>query len=300
MLFFNEDAGGAFAGEASSVTESVEASGAAAGAGEASAWAWAREDGTLNEGWMERLPEDMRSQASLRAINSLPDLAKSYVETKRLIGAKLEMPGKKATPEQIANWRKAVGAPERPEGYLGEAKSLRPEAIPEGLWNQDSERRFLEIAHRHHLPTAAVQEILSFYGQDLTQGLQGAKQKEAAALANEGAKLRQTWGREYDANLASAARVARTAGLDPATHPIFLNAEVVQAFAKVGRLMSEDKLVHGVASGFNGSLADKIRSITDPGSTDPLARDYRGESGPEYQMAAQQQLHELMAAQSLK
>jgi hypothetical protein len=259
-------------------------------------FAWAKEDGSFHEGWLEKLPEDLRGNASLRVLGSLPDLAKSYVETKKLMGAKLEMPGEKATPEQLANWRRTVGAPEKPEGYLGEAKSLRPEIVPEQYWDAEGEKKFLALAHKHHLPPAAVKEILGFYGDSIATSLGASKEQEGTVLRTEGAKLHQTWGRDYEANLQMASRAAHTVGLDPKTHPIFTSAEVVQAFAKIGRLISEDRLVKGEASGINGSAGDRIREMTDPASTTPMAREYRGEYGPERQAAAQGQLHALMAA----
>ena len=50
------------------------------------------------------------------------------------------MPGEGATPEQVAAWRKTVGAPEKPEGYRGDAKTLlkdpakfyKPKSRPSG------------------------------------------------------------------------------------------------------------------------------------------------------------------------
>ncbi len=264
----------------------------------APAWSWADEGGKLNESWLSKLPAELQGNDSLKVIGTLPDLAKSYVETKRLIGTKLEMPGEGATPEAIANWRKTVGAPEKPEGYLGEAKSLRPESVPESLWNVEGEKKFLELAHKHHLPPVAVKEILQFHADATTASLEAAKVVEGDVLKAEGAKLRQAWGKDYDSNLNVASRVAQTVGLDPKTHPAFTSAEVVQAFAKMGRLLSEDKLVKGDAQGVNGAVSDRIRDIQDTKSTSALARDYRGENGAERQAAAQKQLHELMAAQA--
>lgn len=127
-----------------------------ASAAPAPGFTWAKEDGAFADGWIDRLPPDLRGEASLRVMPSIPDLAKSYVATKKRIGAKLEMPGENATPEQVSNWRRTVGAPDRPEGYLGETPSLRPEAVPEHLWDTESERKFLSLAHKHHLPPAAV------------------------------------------------------------------------------------------------------------------------------------------------
>jgi hypothetical protein len=317
MLFFSSESGGG-AGASSAESGAGGASAAAPAAGGAatllpgsgsssqqseassSSWNWAKEDGSLSDGWLEHLPDGLRGHASLKPIGSLQDLAKSYVETKKLIGAKFEMPGENASPEQIANWRKTVGAPDKPEGYLGEAKSLRPEAVPENLWSAETEKQFLALAHKHHLPPGAVKEILGFHAQDLVRGLTAVQEKQASILKDEGVKLRSAWGQEYDTNLNLAARMAKTVGLDPQSHPIFTNAEVVQAFAKMGRLLSEDKLVRGDATGVNGSISDRVREITDPNGAGALAREYRGEFGPERQAAAQRQLHELMQAQNTR
>jgi hypothetical protein len=113
-------------------------------------------------------------------------------------------------------------------------------------------------------------------------------------LAEQGNILRGAWGAEYEAKLSMAARVAHTVGLDPKTHPVFTDATVVQAFAKMGQLLAEDKLVRGDTQGVNGSLRDKIHDLTDPKSTSVLAREYRGEFGSERQGAAQAQYHQLL------
>jgi hypothetical protein len=94
--------------------------------------------------------------------------------------------------------------------------------------------------------------------------------------------------------------MAATVGLDPMTHPIFTNADVVQAFAKMGRLISEDKLVKGGAQSIATTIQSRISEILDPKSNSQIAREYRGEFGPERQMATQQQLHQLYAGAEQK
>ncbi len=275
--------------------------GAGGGTGAAAGSPWFSDDtaGTFSPGWLERLDPDLRANPSLASVPTLKDLAKSYVATKALVGTKLEMPGEGATPEQVAAWRKTVGAPEKPEGYLGDAKTLRPETVPEAFWNPEVEKKFLEIAHRHHLTSAAVKEIIAYHGSSIKGSLDASQAQEGEVLTAELGKLRQDWGQEFDTNLNLASRVAATVGLKD-SDPIFTNAYVVQAFAKLGKLFSEDKLVQGENRGINGSVDDRIREITDPGSTGALARDYRGENGSERQVAAQKQLHELMGAREKK
>lgn len=256
---------------------------------------WIKDDGTFGEGWQSKLPEDIRNADSLKVMGSFTDLAKSYVATKAMVGKKLEAPREDATPEQIAAWRKTVGAPDDVQGYYGDAKTLRPDSVPEALWNADSEKAFLAIAHKHHLPVAAVKDILAFQGEITGQAVQQSEAEFAKFKEGQIATLRKEWGGEFDGNIELAKRVAQTVGLDPMTNEMFQKADVVQAFAKLGKLFSEDKIVKGDTGRMAGSIQDRVRDITDPKSQSALARDYRGESGPERQAVAQKQLHELMS-----
>ena len=71
-----------------------------------------------------------------------PALAKSYVETKKLVGVKttLKIPDEHATPDEVAAYRKAVGVPDTPDGYRTQIR--RPEAALAG-WDEDAEMKFL-------------------------------------------------------------------------------------------------------------------------------------------------------------
>lgn len=303
QFFYEGDAGGGSGGGDAGGAGGTLLSAAAADAGSSQhsqtngnepAFTWAKEDGSLDPAWIERLSPELKGNPSLKPIGTIHDLAKSYVETKKLIGTKLEAPGENATPEQITNWRKTVGAPEKPEGYYGDAKTLRPEAVPEGMWDTESEKKFLEIAHKHHLPPAAVKEILGYYGENIANSVKASAEQEGVILQQEQTKLRESWGKEFDSNLSIAARVAQTVGLDPKTDPIFTSAKAVEAFAKMGKLLSEDKLVKGENQGVSGSIADKIREIQDVNSGSQLARDYHGQNGPQRQQEAQAILHDLI------
>jgi hypothetical protein len=264
------------------------------------AWTWAKEDGSFSEDWADRLPDGLKGNPSLKTISTLPDLAKAFVETKGLVGKKLEMPGEGATPEQISTWRKTVGAPDKPEGYRGDAKTLRPDSLPEDAWSMDAENKFLAIAHKHHLPPAAVKEIMGFYGGSLVDTMKQGQAEQDAMVVSETGKLRETWGKDFDGNLADAARMATIAGLDPKNDPIFTNARAVEAFAKMAKLISGDKLITGEQPSLSASVRDRINDITDPKSQSMLAREYRGEFGPGRQQTAQTQLHQMMSSQAQK
>lgn len=271
-------------------------------AGAAPAWAWAKEDGTFSDGWIEKLPAEMHSEASLKTIGSVGDLAKAFTATKKLVGTKLEAPGEGATPEQVSAWRKVVGAPEKAEGYYSDTvKSFRPDSVPETLWNAEAEKKFVaEVAHKHHLSPAVVRDILAFQGEMTAQAVGKSAEDQGAFLNGEKAALQKAWGGELDANSAMVRRVAQTVGLDADKIHEWTPAQVAVGMAKLGKLFSEDKLVKGDNAGIAGTVTDRIRDITDSKSQSVPAREYRGEFGGERQAAIQSQLHELYAAQKAK
>ena len=253
--------------------------------------------GGTGEDWKSELPEAFRTTPSLQPFQGfasraemLEALGRSYVETKAMVGKRLEAPGPDATPDQIAAWRKVVGAPDSPDGY---GETLRPETFPEDQWDAESEKEFRTIAHRHHLSPAAVKDIIGYYEKSVLAGVDQAKAGEAEFLAAETASLKKAWGGEYHRNLGLAQRFAATLGLKP-DNPVFTSAEVVQAMARGASLLSESKLITGQAAGLPASNQERAQAIMDSKNQDLLAREYRGEFGRERQLQAQQVLHQLL------
>ena len=83
----------------------------------AASWTWADDTGKLNDGWVDKLGDDFKGNPTLATIRDLPTLAKAYLDTKKLVGAKVGPPGDGATPEQVAAWRRTLGIPDKPEDY---------------------------------------------------------------------------------------------------------------------------------------------------------------------------------------
>lgn len=189
--------------------------------------------------WRASLPEDLKADQSLATFKNVAGLAKSYVETKRLVGQKgVRVPTDASTPEEIAEYRKALGVPDSPESY----QITRPSVAANGGWDDEAEKAFLGVAHKAGIPPRAVQEVVTWYGSYLAQQIDAA-QREAVALAQE---LRREWGANYDAMIGQATRAVKEYGGDALAmlleetgygrHPVF-----VRAFAKIG----QDLVEHG-------------------------------------------------------
>ena len=150
--------------------------------------------------WRASLPEDIRSEKSLESFKDVGSLAKSYVETKRLVGAKqgVTVPGADAKPEDVAAYRKAIGVPDTPEGY-----TIKPHAMMmHSEWNKEAQAGFLKLAHEQGMPPAAVEKVLHWYG-DFVAGQVKSNDVMAAEARGE---LRVAWGPNFDVYMGAANR----------------------------------------------------------------------------------------------
>ena len=166
-----------------------------------------------------------------------PVLAKSYVETKKLVGVKqtLKIPDEHATAEEIAAYRKAIGVPDAATDY----RITRPEAALTD-WDEPAEQAFLTEMHRLGTPPTVVQGILNWYGAYLSEQQRGWH-REAEATSQE---LRRDWGPDFAANVGVANRAIQQYGGNALVdlfaqngmgrHPL-----VVKTFAAIGKELME-------------------------------------------------------------
>jgi hypothetical protein len=66
-----------------------------------------------------------------------------------------------ATPEQVAEFRKTFGVPDKPEGYMFKF----PEGIPDGLVNPEDTKAFSALVHSLHVPLETAQKVIDFETQ---------------------------------------------------------------------------------------------------------------------------------------
>ena len=174
-----------------------------------------------------------------------PSLAKAFVETKKLVGAKaptVKVPGDGATPEEIAAYRKATGVPDTPEEYA----ITWPELPPGEQLDDTARSTWLARMHQIGAPPHIVQAFANLYGQHL-QTLHAGYRREAEAAGQE---LRRDWGPNYDANVGRANRYIQKYGGDSlvdlyAQTGVGRNPIAVRAWNKIG----EDLQEHGAEAG---------------------------------------------------
>jgi hypothetical protein len=180
-------------------------------------------------------------------------LAKSYDVAQRALGRKAQAvlpPTEKSTPEEVAEYRKALGVPESPEGY-----QLKPEQLPEGVtWDESVAKRAAELAHKHNVPAAAMQEFMKFDMERAALMNQAAAGMIDAQLEAGRTELQRVWGDKMPEKIELARRAAVTAGVDP-TSQGFVDPQVVKAIVNLAEKLSDDKLVAGDQTGVSSTRA---------------------------------------------
>lgn len=152
--------------------------------------------------WRVKLAgDDEKALKKLDRYKSPQDIFKAYraLEAKMSSGDVVAKLPKDATEEQIAEYRKANGIPEKADGYL--------DALPDGLVVGDDDKplvkSFLEKVHGKNAPPEVVADAVAWYyetQEQLAAETAAADKERRAAAADE---LRAEWGREYTANINS-------------------------------------------------------------------------------------------------
>ena len=203
-------------------------------------------------------------------------LAKGFNGLEQLLGKKAHAivpPSEKSTPEEVAAYRKAIGVPDSPEGY-----NLKPEQIPEGVtWDEATAKKAAELAHKHNVPAAAMQEFMKFDMERAALMNQAAANMIEEQLQQGRAELERVWGDKMPEKIELARRAAVTAGVDPSSQG-FVDPQVVKAIVSLAEKLSDDKLVGGDQTGVTSTRARARDIMTN--QANPLYARYQ-EGDPE-------------------
>jgi len=155
--------------------------------------------------WHDSLPEELKNDKSLTKFKDVPSLAKSYLEaqktTSKALNAKgVIIPGENATPEEISEYRKALGVPATADGY-----ELESPTLPEGMVVDEAKaKKLAEIAHSKGISKEAFQELAKAYNAEQIAAFEAQKQEQAQKIIDATAEMKKEWGRNFEKNLAQS------------------------------------------------------------------------------------------------
>lgn len=150
------------------------------------------------QSFRDSLPEDLRSNPSLKNINDVGSLAKSYVHAQRMVGAdKIPLPGSNSTDDDWIKVYDKLGRPADIKDYdvtmpdMFDGNGFRESVHAAGL----NQKQAASVAQFIHSQSEAANEKLNAY-------------QEQARLDTE-AELRQEYGKTFDDKIKRAQSTAK-------------------------------------------------------------------------------------------
>lgn len=208
-------------------------------------------------GWRAALPDEFKEHEFVKTFQKPGDFVKTALEIKnerdtlktRVDGA-IFKPGENASPEERAAYLKALGVPDKPEGYEF--------SVPEGVPNDKAEAEFLrKLAHESGLPKEAGERFAAAYFDRMKSNLGAIRQQIETRRTEAVNALKGEWKDAYDAKLDAAKLAVRKIGGDDFVQ--WLNKTgvgddpvMIRTWAKIGEALSEAAFHTGAANKNDG------------------------------------------------
>lgn len=242
---------------------------------------WITPEGKLNKDAYTKLPEDLKGLSTdLSKYENIESLIRSYAHVNTLVGKKGLQPLPDNAPENVReeftkNLRNVLRVPETPEGY----GIKRPESVPEEAWNEEYAGEMAKLFHKHAVPPSAVQEIVKKEAEFVTKLAAEAEAKQQVSIEQAQESLKKDFGIHYQRKLHSAAKAARTLGLDLNDPVVGNHPGVIKAMAQIADMIGEDKLISDGSGESGNSAAMELDKIyTD--QTNPYYQAFRDPGHP--------------------
>lgn len=204
-------------------------------------------DETVSEAeasWKDALPEDVKSDPSMQAIQTVDNLAKSYVNAQKMIGAdKIMVPNKYAEDNEWKDVFTKLGLPEKVDDYELSFKEG-------GDIDKEFFGNFKGAAHDAGILPKQAQKLFDWYNKTNTEMVDkytnDRKMNEQKSVDG----LKAEWGSAYDSKMKAAKEAVLHYGDE--NLKAFLdetglgnNPNLIKTFSKMGASLTEDSFTDG-------------------------------------------------------
>jgi len=219
----------------------------------------------LPHAWMSGLTTEQKADAELvkllsRYERGIPDLSKAVAELEKK-ASRPAVPDEKASAEEWAAYRKAIGVPEKPTEYkLEKGPAPKGMEIPDG-----AEKALRETAHKLGLTQDQASALFKWYQIQRLQEFRDAVVEAKTTREKTEAELKAELKGNYNQEIAYMQRAVERYFKDPRTKADLGLADlfsqsglgndkrVIRMFARIGRDMAEHGFVEGSAPAERGS-----------------------------------------------
>lgn len=241
--------------------------------------------------WAEGLTDAGKKDYAKR-FKSVDDVLDGALNLRKDIATRVKVPGKDAKPEDVAAFRKAIGAHEKAEEYKA--------AVPEGYEIAEPQKAMLglmqQAAAESGVPGSAFSEFTKTYFEAEAAIMEKIEGEYKQYQADTEKRLRKEHGKDYDRRLTAGnalidkidksgetrAFLDKTIIVDGVAMKAGDHPGILNVMAELGLRMGEDGVVGGVTPDERSSIQEQIRKV-------------RSENPVPYSQAVNQQLQQLYA-----
>ena len=156
-------------------------------------------DGVFNEGWQGTLAEDIREEKSLLSFKNVGDLAKSFVNTKKMVGANvIAVPGDASTESEWEAFHIAGGRPDTVADYNLKAPEGFPEALTEKIFPKGKLEAWQDRFFKAGVSKKAADAFIAEFGNDMVTDFNAMEQAKSDRLTESANTLSTEYGAAFD------------------------------------------------------------------------------------------------------
>jgi hypothetical protein len=198
--------------------------------------------------WKSQLNADLQKSPTLQKFDDSPDglqkSVESYLQLEKLLGHnKVPVPKDANDKEAWAQYSKAFGIPDNPDGY-----GLPDVQTPDELKGLTFDKReFSAMAHAQKLTPSQAKGLWEVYTKDQMSAVIRAKEQYKETITQNINALRSEWGDAYDANIDLGQTVINKFSSDQETNDFITSTLAehpngIKFLASIGKQFAENKV----------------------------------------------------------
>lgn len=198
--------------------------------------------------WKSYLRSDLKDSPLSKKFEDTPDglnkFTEGYANLEKLLGhEKVPIPKDEKDVEGWARYSKAMGVPEKPEGY-----KLEDAKLPDSMKDVSLDKnKFAEVMHAHKIHPSAVKGIWEAYQKTVSDSYNKVVTDHQNNLTNTVNGLKSEWGDSYNVNVELGQEVISKFSDDQEMNDFVTNSLTkspagIKFLAKIGKEFSENKV----------------------------------------------------------
>jgi hypothetical protein len=241
-------------------------------------------DGSFTEDFYTSLPDDLGSHSSIKQMKNVVDLAKSYQNTKGLVGKKLEEFWTSEDAGIVAKRQEIMGIPKDAAGYEIALPEV-PENVPYDTVQVD---KFKEFAAENGIPADLAQKLVNWDAERATTAMSGMQDVISQQTQEAEDGLKKEWGPKFDYNVSKVQQATDHLGITETVNSLGLGRSpefLKMVMEKIVPAISNDALVESQQKDTLATVTDNLNEV------DSKIDKYEGSTRePEYQALVKQRL----------